>query len=256
LSDPTSDRTDPSARVRQAFLDAAGPPPTGTALVLGADPAGLLAAVEDRPGWRGVGVTTTGRAFRRGARAVARAGGAALPLRSDAVDAVVADHVPERLAALGPTAAELARVCRSDGLVVLALDGRGHQAELRALVTDAATIGAAWTAGRCTYEDAVAGGLEPAIEVTSGVLHRDELVVTSTGAVMTAIQELRSALEPRLRGFVNWTMVLARSREALGRELREKGEWRTTLELGVVVGRARPLTPLGSEAPPDGGRSR
>jgi len=238
-----------STELARAFLEAVHDLPAGTFLALGPEAAGLHAeVVDDRPGWRGVGVVVGRPAVGRPAgrpsavsdrRAGLRAGSAALPLRAGVFDAVLADHVPERLVTAGPTAVELARVCRPGGCVLLALEGRRHQAELRDLVTEAAGIGVAWTAGRCTYEDAMEGALAPGIEVLRGQLHRDELVARSIGPVMTAIQLLRAQVEPRLRSFVNWTMVLARSREALERELREHGEWCTATEIGVVVARPR-----------------
>ena len=65
-------------------------------------------------------------------------------------------------------------------------------------------------------------------------------VTTAAGPIMTAVQLLRPRVEPRLRGFVNWTTVLARSREAVTRALDEDPTWRTTRATGVVVGRPRP----------------
>ena len=158
---------------------------------------------------------------------------AALPFRSGAFDAVLADHVPDRLTGAGRVAQELARVCRPSGRIVVVLDGRGHQAELLRVVGETAGIGSSATTGRFTFEDAVEGGLAPAIEIVTSQLRRDQLVATASGPLMSAVQRLRPRIEPRLRGFVNWTTVLARSREAFEHALAEQPEWRITRETGV-----------------------
>jgi SAM-dependent methyltransferase len=231
-------RADP-ALARLAGL--ADLPTTGVALALGGDPVATVRALTDRrPGWWGVGVVGRHRPLPRTASGAARGDVVALPLRSRCVDGVFADHVPERRSDAVRVAQELARVCRPSGRIVVVLDGRDHQAELWRLVSEVAAVDASATSRRLTFEDVVEGALGPTIEVVSAQLHRDEVVATAAGPIMTAVQLLRPRVEPRLRGFVNWTTVLARSREAVTRALDEDPTWRTTRATGVVVGRPRP----------------
>ena len=106
-------------------------PGAGTALALGEDSIGALRALADaRPGWRGYGLVARHQPAPRGGHPAVRGDVAALPFRSGEFDAVLADHVPDRLSGAGRVAQELARVCRPSGRIVVVLDGRGHQAEL------------------------------------------------------------------------------------------------------------------------------
>jgi hypothetical protein len=118
--------------------------------------------------------------------------------------------------------------------VLVVLNSRRHQAELLQLASDAAGVAVRGGAGQLALEDA-GDVLAPHLDVVATELRHDDIVVTEPGPVMAYIQSMRPLVEPRLRGFVNWTTVLARSRATLERALTEHGEWRTGLDMGVLV---------------------
>jgi SAM-dependent methyltransferase len=214
-------------------------------LDVGCGPGWYLRAVgEDHPGWAAVGVDLSPGMARETARhhPALVADARALPFPPDTFDLVLAAHMLYHVPEPARAAAELARLCRPAGHVLVVLNGRSHQAELLRLVSEASGSAVGGGAARLALEDAP-DVLAPALAVVATDVRRDEVVVTEPGPVMAYIQSMRPMVEPRLRGFVNWTTVLARCRAALDTSLAEHGQWRTTLDTGVLV--CRPHGPAG-----------
>jgi SAM-dependent methyltransferase len=169
-----------------------------------------------------------------GATQAALAGdAAALPIARDACDLVLAPHLLGRVPTPTGVVSELARVCRPSGLVVVVVDGPSHQAVLRDLVNRAAGS-SVWPAE--VASDGVASMLfDGGVEVVAADTLADEIAIDRPAPVLGYLQGLRSLVEPRLRGFTNWTMVLARARAALDEALRRDGEWTSPVETAVFV---------------------
>jgi hypothetical protein len=172
----------------------------------------------------------TGR--RPGRHPIVRATEGRLPFRA----AAFAGAVAAIDGAVGPGGAELARVTAPGGRVLVVADGADHLAELRALVDEASggSLLARSRAGRVGLEDAPRA-LAPHLFVDRVEELTDEIVVRAAGPVLTYVAGLRPQLEPQLRGFTGWTVVLARVRSALEQALAQEGRWTTTVHTGVVV---------------------
>jgi SAM-dependent methyltransferase len=158
----------------------------------------------------------------------------ALPVRDQLFDLVLAAHMLYHVPDPARAAAELARVCRPDGTVMVVLNGPGHQRALRRLVEEATGSRLPVAGGRLQL-DRAPDVLAPYLLVAGTDVLVDEIVVTEPGPVISYVQSMRSLVEPGLRGFTTWTTVLARCRAALEQSLARDGRWVTTLETGVLL---------------------
>ena len=188
-------------------------------------------------GWWGVAVDSaaspsTGAGPGRARHRIVLAEGGRLPFPAGSLaGAVVAAE-----GAVGPAGAELARITAPAGRVLVVADGKDHLADLRALVEEASggPLLSRSRAARLTLEDLPAA-LAPHLAVDRIDQLTDEIVVRAAGPVLTYVAGLRPQLEPRLRGFTGWPVVLARVRAALEDALSGEGRWTTTVHTGVVV---------------------
>lgn len=260
VADPTTDRTrlvtgayrnsanlrDRAALYRFAqrrvdlpewVLDHAVLADSGRLLDVGCGPGWYMRALNDRrPGWRAVGLDLSpGMAAEAGQHHPTLVADAqALPVRDRSFELVLAAHMLYHVPDLDRATAELARVCQPDGTVLVVLNGPNHQTPLRRLVEEATGTGLPLTGGRLPF-DRAPEALAPHLTVQSSDLLVDEIVVTEPGPVISYVQSMRPLVEPGLRGFSSWTMVLARCRAALQEALARDGRWVTTLETGVLV---------------------
>jgi SAM-dependent methyltransferase len=170
-------------------------------------------------------------ARRGGAAAVGDA--TALPVRDATCDLVLAAHLLHHVPLPQQVVAELARVCRPGGIVVIVSNGPGHQVALRELVNRAAGT-TVWRRESPGAEDAVSR-VAGVLSVVAAETMNDEIRVDRAGPVLSYVQSIRPLVEPRLRGFTNWTMTLARVRAALDEALERDGEWTSAIERTVFV---------------------
>jgi SAM-dependent methyltransferase len=209
----------------------------GRFLDVGCGPGWYLRTLSQRrPDWSLCGVDLSlgmaAEARRHGPTMVADA--QQLPAVDRAFDLVLAAHMLYHVPDPERAAAELARVCLADGYVLVVLNGPGHQLALRQLVESATGTRLPLTGGRMQL-DRAPEVLAPHLVVEREDVLVDDIVVTSAGPVISYVQSMRSLVEPGLRGFTNWTMVLARCRAALDEALARDGQWTTSLETGVLV---------------------
>lgn len=209
----------------------------GRFLDVGCGPGWYLRALSQRrPDWSRCGVDLSpgmaAEGRRHGPTVVADAQG--LPAGDRTFDLVLAAHMLYHVPDPEVAAAELARVCSADGYVLVVLNGPSHQLALRQLVEAATGARLPVTGGRMQL-DRAPEVLAPYLSVERQDVLVDDIVVTGAGPVISYVQSMRSLVEPGLRGFTNWTMVLARCRAALDKVLARDGQWTTSLETGVLV---------------------
>lgn len=185
------------------------------------------------------GMVAAARA-RHGVGSVAVADAQLLPFAEDSFDVVLAMHmlyhVPDRNLAVR----ELARVVRSDGVVVVASNGRDHHRERREVVHRAylEVTGDEFTRRTVDenflIEDAPAALGEHFTCET--VALGDVLAVPNAEAVVTYTASIRSYIDlPE----GPWQAFLDRVRELVEQEIATTGAFRITTDAGIVIARPR-----------------
>ncbi len=172
-----------------------------------------------------------GEARRSGAAAAVGDAGR-LPVRSGAVDGVLAAHMLYHCPDVDAAVAELARVIRPGGALVAVTNGEGHV--FRALLADVVGQGVRHTGAPFTLENGaeVLGRHFTDVEL---VRRRGELAITEAGPPMTYLRTLKPFYEPQLTGFRTWRMVEADVEDRVRTALADDGEFRVPTDTGVLV---------------------
>lgn len=164
-----------------------------------------------------------------------------LPFRSEAFDTALCMHVLYHVADISVAVAELRRVVKHGGFVLVATNGANHQRRLRELFDDVLSE--------------LAGGPAPAVlasvrrfrlEEAGEMLgtHFDsverfdlprELVVPDAEPVVRYLESIRSFHEARLSEAVAWEEVVKAFRGRVKGEIGEKGSFRSPIHAGVFV---------------------
>lgn len=158
-----------------------------------------------------------------------------LPIRDGVADRVLAMHMLYHLADIDGAVAELRRVLRPGGVLLVVTNGAEHLDGFRVALSEA-TGGSHWfpVADRFLLEDAPAPlGRHFADVVVHH--HRGEVVVPIAEPVMAYAGSARAFAEPMLPDGVTWDMAMARFDEVVRDEIGRTGAWRATVHTGVVV---------------------
>jgi SAM-dependent methyltransferase len=159
-----------------------------------------------------------------------------LPIRADAFDIALAMHMLYHVADAARGVAEIRRVLRPGGALLVSAPARDHLAETRALV--AGVIGARLDrpSARFRLEDA-AGILGAEFETVERDDLRGEVVLTEPGPMVRHIASGRDFYEPLLPAGMAWETVITRVDAVIRDEIDRVGTFRAQTHTGVLVGR-------------------
>jgi SAM-dependent methyltransferase len=158
-----------------------------------------------------------------------------LPVAPGSCDVVLAMHMLYHVPDIPEAVAELRRVTRSGGAVLVSTLGRGHLERVRSIVADA--IGGPHLerpSGRFRLEDAGAV-LATHFDTVDRDDLRGEVVVRDPGPVLRHVGSGRDFYEPLLPSGTTWDGVLAYVDAAVRDEIARSGAFRTPTHTGVLV---------------------
>jgi SAM-dependent methyltransferase len=157
-----------------------------------------------------------------------------LPTRADVFDIALAMHMLYHVADGGRGVAEIRRVLRPGGTLLVSAPARDHLAEARALVAGVIGPRLDRPSARFRLEDA-AGILGAEFETVERDDLRGEVVLTEPGPMVRHIASGRDFYEPLLPPGMTWEAVIARVDALIRDEIGRAATFRARTHTGVLV---------------------
>jgi SAM-dependent methyltransferase len=159
-----------------------------------------------------------------------------LPMQNSVADVVLAAHFLYHVADITAAVAELRRIVRSGGVVLVTTNGKRHHARVPELIAAAGEVARIPKPGhRFSIENAPTF-LAPAF----GSIELDEvaarIVLDDPEPIVRFVDSCEAFYAPAVR--VDWPVVLDRVRDAVAAEIAERGTFEMDTESGVFVCRA------------------
>ena len=150
-----------------------------------------------------------------------------LPFQTASFAGALAAHVLYHVPDIGAAAAELARVCRPGGTVLVVTNGAAHLKELH----DAMGIP---SRGRFTLENGP-DQLLPHLRVADLRRGSNRLLVPGAGPVVAYLESLRPFYEAAIPDPSVWAALRDRVRTRVEAEIAREGVWTATTDTGIMV---------------------
>ncbi len=156
-----------------------------------------------------------------------------LPLRTAVADVVLAAHFLYHVADIPAAVAELRRIVRPGGAVLVTTNGTRHHARVPELIAEAGEVARIPKPGhRFTVENA-----PTFLAVDFGAIELDEvssrIVLEDPEPIVRFVDSCEEFYAPAVR--VEWPIVLDRVRAAVAAEIAERGTFEMETESGVFV---------------------
>jgi ubiquinone/menaquinone biosynthesis C-methylase UbiE len=230
---------EPAFDLVERVLDRLDVPPSGRVLDVGCGPGTYLAALQRRD----ESLRVTGAdlslgmlrsASRAGVEAVVSVDATALPFGSSSFDTAMANHMLYHVDPIDAAVAELRRVVRSDGHVLVVTNSVSHFAEFDALLAAVSGRDGWW---RPSHRFTLANGrvhLASAFETIELVRFDGELRVPDAEPVVRFARSMRDLSG---HGFDDdeWERLMADFGNAVDQAIRRDGVFRTRTDSGVFV---------------------
>ncbi len=158
-----------------------------------------------------------------------------LPLADRRADRVLAMHMLYHCDDIDAAVAELRRIVRPGGAVLVATNGGEHLGAFRELMAEVTGVDD-WLPVAARFK--IEGGGEVLGRHFSGVeLHRNvaELTVPDPEPVVRYARSARAFAEPRLAAGVSWETAMERFEAGVRRVIDRDGAFRATVSTGVFV---------------------
>ena len=159
----------------------------------------------------------------------------ALPIRTAAVDRLLAPHMLYHAPDLDQGASELRRVLRPGGVALVVTNDRRHVGHLVDQLSEATgTAAPVRFIDRFTLENG-AEVLERHFGDVRLEHFRGELVVPDAGPVVRYADSCRALYETQLPSGITWSVAMERFEALVENEIAERGAWRAATHSGVFV---------------------
>jgi len=171
----------------------------------------------------------------------------AIPFAADAFDIVLAAHMLYHVPDVDAALREVARALRSDGTLLVVLNGGAHLPAMRALVRevirDVASGSAARHAGERSSDRLSIETAEPVLTKCFTVLACDRLQrvleIPDAAPVVAYVDSMHSFYEAYLPDDFTWSVVLERVQARVDAIIAAEGVWTDTSEAGCFVCRPK-----------------